>query len=127
MALAETAGILDWLLNGTQVGAKIMMLRKTWWAPIFGLAIQIFPIIYAFVKDQYGFLLTPLVLIPIYGAHIKPWYLQRYEHEFVVSHEEDYLFEEHLKHPNWNPDTARLYLSVHGTKEEKEKYGRSVS
>ena len=127
MALTETIGILDWVLNGTQVGAKIMMLRKTWWAPIFGLCIQVFPILYAVFNSQWGFLITPLVLIPIYGAHIKPWYLERYEHEFAESHLEEYLLEEHFKHPGWNPEIARKYLSIHGTEEEQEKYGRSIS
>jgi hypothetical protein len=127
MALAESVGILDWLLNGTQVGAKIMMLRKTWWAPIFGLIIQVFPVLYAIVNEQWGFLITPLVLIPIYGAHIKPWYSERYEHEFVVEHGEEYILEEHFKHPDWNSHIARKYLGLHGTDEEKEKYGEDSS
>lgn len=113
--------ILDWLLNGTQVGAKVMMLRKAWWAPIFGLIIQVFPVIYAIWYEQFGFLITPLVMVPIYACSIKPWYLQRYEHEYVESHMKEYMVEEHMKHPDW----ARNLLAQYGNEEEKEKYGGS--
>jgi hypothetical protein len=119
MALAETAGLLDWVLNGTQVGAKVMMLRKTWWAPIFGLAVQVFPIIYAYYNDQWGFLITPLVMGPIYALSIRKWSTERYEHEYVESHMKEYVVEEHMKHPDW----ARNLLAQYGDEEEREKYG----
>jgi hypothetical protein len=113
MALAETAGLLDWVLNGTQVGAKVMMLRKTWWAPI----------IYAWMNDQWGFLITPLVMGPIYALSIKKWSLERYEHEYVEAHMEEYVIEEHMKHPDW----ARNLLAQYGDDEEREKYGGNIS
>ena len=122
MALTVSLGILDWLLNGTQVGAKIMMLRKVWWAPIFGLVIQIFPAIYAYQTDQWGFLITPLFMGPIYAVSIRKWARERYEHEYVEHHIKDYVHEEFEMHPDW----ARRYLAEFGDDDEKEKYGGNV-
>ena len=65
---------LDWVLNGTQVATKLLMLRKTWYAPVMGLACQVLFVVYAWYMNQWGFLITPLFMTPIYAMYVKKWY-----------------------------------------------------
>ena len=95
--------LLDWVLNGTQVATKLMMLKKTWWAPVLGLVSQVLFVVYAFYTSQYGFLITPFVMTPLYCIFVKKWYKERYALEFVSRHEDEYYFEELEMHPNWTP------------------------
>lgn len=93
--------LLDWVLGGSTVAAKVLMLKKVWWAPVFGLAIQPIWITYAFLQEQYGFLITPAFMTIIYGSSVKKWWRERYALEFVESHQDDYVKEEQTKHPDW--------------------------
>ena len=94
--------VLDYILAITTVTAKVLMLRKIWWAPIFGLAIQSVWITYAFVFHEYGFFITPAIMGPIYAYHVKKWSNERFVNEFVSEHNKEYIEEEHNKHPEWN-------------------------
>jgi hypothetical protein len=93
---------LGLILNGSNIGIKIFMLRKWWWAPIFGLCQQAIYVTYALVTEKYEFLLTPVILSPIYAISVPKWYHERYEHEYVECHEVDYYHEERMKHPQWH-------------------------
>jgi hypothetical protein len=111
--------VLDWVLNSTQVCTKLMMLRKTWWAPVLGLLSQALFIAYAWITKEWGFLITPAVMIPLYSMYVKKWYIERYEHEYIEEHCDEYFEEELDKHPKWTPwdvpyypdpkDSAKLY------------------
>lgn len=93
--------LTDWVLAGSTVVAKVMMLRKIWWSPIFGLAIQPIWILHSLVNEKFGFLITPICMSVIYGMCVKKWYQERYDHEFVEAHKDEFLIEEHDKHPDW--------------------------
>lgn len=92
---------LDWVLSVTTAIAKILMLRKVWWAPIWGVAIQPVWITHAIYQEHYGFLVTPLTVGVIFAFSIPKWYRERYEHEFVQAHKAEYVHEEHERHPDW--------------------------
>ena len=81
------------------------MLRKIWWAPIFGVAIQSIWILYAYIFNEYGFFITPLIMGPIYAFHVQKWWKEKYLAEFAHAHEKEYIEEEHAKHPEWNIDS----------------------
>lgn len=99
--LAVIVPWLDWALGASTVAVKILMLRKVWWSPLFGVLIQTLWVTYAFALQEYGFLITPAVMTPIYALHVGKWRKERFEHEYVVSHKAEYIEEEHTKHPNW--------------------------
>lgn len=101
MFLAIIVPWLDWILGGSTVAIKILMLRKVWWSPLFGVIIQTLWVTYAFALEEYGFLITPVIMTPIYAIHVKKWHKERFEHEYISSHEEEYIEEEHHKHPKW--------------------------
>ena len=89
---------LDWVLSITTAIAKILMLRKVWWAPIWGTAIQPIWITHALYQEHYGFLITPMTVGIIFAFSIPKWYKERFEHEFALAHRDEYLEEENKKH-----------------------------
>ena len=102
MAAPESGfGVLDWVLAGGMVTLKILLVRKVWWSPWFGLCLQPIWVIYAFLSQQYGFLIVPMVESVIYASNVKKWSRERYEHEFVTNHQDEYEHEEHRAHPEW--------------------------
>ena len=63
-------------------------------------------------------------MTPLYIIFMKKWYNERYEHEFVERHEEEYYFEELQIHPDWSPYGLNLDRSEDKTlyiKVKKEK------
>jgi hypothetical protein len=91
----------DWVLGGSTILLKIFLIRKLWFAPIVGLIVQSIWICYSLVTNEYGLLLTPLVMTPFYAFNIKKWKAERFEHEFCCSHMKAYVEEEQSKHPDW--------------------------
>lgn len=91
---------VDWVVAVCTIIVRFSAMRKIWFAPILGLGLQVIWVSYAYITGEWGFIMVPCVMIWIYGFSVKPWYLQRYEHEFVQTHKFEYV-EEHTKHPNW--------------------------
>ena len=89
---------LDWVLSVTTAIAKILMLRKVWWAPIWGTCIQPIWVTHALYQEHYGFLITPLTVGVIFAFCIPKWYRERHEHAFAEAHKAEYLSEGRARH-----------------------------
>lgn len=121
--------ILDWILASSTVAVKLLMLRKIWWSPIFGVAIQSIWVTYAIYESEYGFLITPIIMGPLYATYVKKWWKERYVSEYIHNHENDYYYEELEIHPNWTPwdvphwpdnvEDRTLYVKIKKKKTEK--------